>query len=51
MWLYLALASAFLLGFYDIFKKRSLQKNGVMWVLVSVTAIFTKNSVSSQLLH
>lgn len=41
MWLYLSLASAFLLGFYDIFKKRSLQKNSVMWVLVSVTAIST----------
>lgn len=41
MWVYLALASACLLGFYDIFKKRSLQKNSVMWVLVAVTAIST----------
>lgn len=41
MWLYLSLASALLLGFYDIFKKRSLQKNGVMWVLVGVTALST----------
>lgn len=41
MWIYLALASACLLGFYDIFKKRSLQKNSVMWVLVAVTAIST----------
>lgn len=41
MWLYLSLASALLLGFYDIFKKRSLQKNGVMWVLVGITALST----------
>lgn len=41
MWLYLSLASAFLLGFYDIFKKRSLKKNSVLWVLTAVTAIST----------
>lgn len=41
MWLYLSLVSAFLLGFYDIFKKRSLKKNSVLWVLTAVTAIST----------
>lgn len=39
MWIYLALASAFFLGFYDIFKKKSLKKNDVLWVLVAVTGI------------
>ena len=41
MWLYLALASALFLGFYDIFKKKSLEKNSVMWVLFSVSVLST----------
>lgn len=41
MWLYLALASSLFLGFYDIFKKKSLEKNSVMWVLFSVSVLST----------
>lgn len=33
MWLLLAFTSAFLLGFYDVFKKRSLKENAVLPVL------------------
>ena len=33
MWLYLAFLSAFLLGFYDTFKKKSLSGNAVIPVL------------------
>lgn len=33
MWFYLAFLSAFLLGFYDVFKKRSLRDNAVIPVL------------------
>lgn len=33
MWLLLAFASAFLLGFYDVFKKKSLKDNAVLPVL------------------
>ncbi|MBP5488587.1 MAG: DMT family transporter [Bacteroidales bacterium] len=41
MWLWLALLSAFLLGFYDITKKKALAKNGPIEVLFAVTAIST----------
>lgn len=41
MWIYLALASAVLLGFYDIAKKQALKRNSVMWVLVAVSALST----------
>ena len=41
MWLWLALLSAFLLGFYDIAKKKALSKNGPLEILLSVTAIST----------
>ncbi|MBO4469775.1 MAG: DMT family transporter [Bacteroidales bacterium] len=41
MWLWLALLSAFLLGFYDICKKKALAKNGPIEVLFAATAIST----------
>ena len=41
MWLYLAFASALLLGGYDVAKKIALKKNGVMWVLFSISALST----------
>ncbi|MBO4610931.1 MAG: DMT family transporter [Bacteroidales bacterium] len=41
MWLWLALLSAFLLGFYDICKKKALAKNGPIEVLFAVTLIST----------
>ncbi|MCQ2174489.1 MAG: EamA family transporter [Bacteroidales bacterium] len=41
MWLWLALGSAILLGFYDVAKKQSLKRNGVMWVLFSVSLFST----------
>lgn len=41
MWLWLALLSAFLLGFYDIAKKKALSKNGPLEVLLAATAIST----------
>lgn len=34
MWLFLAFASAFFLGFYDVFKKRALRDNAVIPVLL-----------------
>ena len=34
MWLFLAFLSAFLLGFYDVFKKKSLSRNAVIPVLL-----------------
>lgn len=43
MWIFLALASAFLLGIYDVFKKISLKGNAVIPVLASsifISAIF-----------
>ena len=39
MWLFLAFLSAFLLGFYDVFKKKSLSKNAVIPVLLLNTLI------------
>ena len=41
MWLYLAIASSVFLGVYDIAKKKSLQRNSVMWVLFSVSVLST----------
>ncbi|MBP5172190.1 MAG: DMT family transporter [Bacteroidales bacterium] len=41
MWLWLALLSALLLGFYDIAKKQALAKNGPIEVLFAATAIST----------
>lgn len=41
MWLYLALASALLLGLYDIAKKKSAQNNGVLQILLVATALST----------
>jgi len=37
MWIYLTLASAFLLGCYDVAKKQALRRNSVMWVLFMVS--------------
>ncbi|MBO4605954.1 MAG: DMT family transporter [Bacteroidales bacterium] len=39
MWLWLALLSALLLGFYDITKKKALAANGPLTVLLAVTAL------------
>lgn len=41
MWLYLALFSALFLGLYDIAKKKSLEHNGVLQVLLVITALST----------
>ena len=41
MWLWMTLASALLLGIYDIFKKQALRNNGVLWVLLAATAFST----------
>lgn len=38
MWLWMALGSAFLLGFYDVAKKQALKRNGVMGVLFLATS-------------
>lgn len=37
----MTLASALLLGIYDVFKKQALKNNGVLWVLLAATAIST----------
>lgn len=39
MWVYLALVSAILLGFYDVAKKQALRSNGVMWVLLAMSVL------------
>ena len=39
MWLWLSVASAVLLGLYDVAKKKALQKNGALPVLLAATAI------------
>ena len=39
MWLWLAIASAFLLGMYDVAKKKALKYNGVLHVLLAATAM------------
>lgn len=41
MWVLLAVFSAVLLGFYDVAKKQSLKKNGVLTVLLVATALST----------
>ena len=41
MWLWMTLASALLLGIYDVFKKQALKHNGVLWVLLAATAFST----------
>ena len=41
MWLWMTLASALLLGIYDVFKKQALRHNGVLWVLLGATALST----------
>lgn len=41
MWLWLTLGSALFLGFYDVAKKQSLKRNGVMWVLFAVSLLST----------
>lgn len=37
MWIWLALASAILLGFYDVAKKYSLKRNGIYFVILAAT--------------
>lgn len=41
MWLWMALGSALLLGVYDVAKKQTLRRNGVMWVLFTTTVLST----------
>lgn len=41
MWVWLTIGSAILLGFYDVAKKQSLKKNGVLYVLFFATALST----------
>ena len=41
MWLWMTLASALMLGIYDVFKKQALKNNGVLWVLLVATALST----------
>lgn len=41
MWIWLILASALLLGLYDIAKKQALKKNSVLYVLLLATAFST----------
>lgn len=41
MWIWLTLASAFLLGIYDVAKKQAVKKNGVLYVLFFATGIST----------
>ena len=39
MWIWMALASALLLGLYDVAKKAALEHNGKYWILISATAL------------
>ena len=39
MWIWMALASAVLLGVYDVAKKSALKNNGVYWILLTATAL------------
>lgn len=39
MWIWTTIASAVLLGFYDVFKKQSLKKNGILEILFISTAL------------
>ena len=41
MWIWLALISAVLLGFYDVAKKYSLKRNGIYFVILAATAFTT----------
>ena len=41
MWIWLALVSAVLLGFYDVAKKYSLKRNGIYFVILAATAFTT----------
>lgn len=41
MWIWMTLASAILLGSYDILKKKAVTRNGVLWVLLGATAFST----------
>lgn len=41
MWIWLALVSAVLLGFYDVAKKYSLKRNGIYFVILAATAFST----------
>lgn len=41
MWLWLAICSAVLLGSYDVVKKKALSRNGVMWVIFSISVLST----------
>ena len=41
MWIWLTLASAFLLGIYDIAKKQAVKKNSVLYVLLFATGFST----------
>lgn len=41
MWIWLAVASAVMLGLYDVAKKQSLRRNGVLYVLLVSSALST----------
>lgn len=41
MWIWMALASACLLGVYDVAKKKALKTNGVLWILFGATLLTT----------
>ncbi|MBO4263733.1 MAG: DMT family transporter [Bacteroidales bacterium] len=41
MWLVLTILSAILLGVYDVAKKKALERNGVLWVLLAATVLTT----------
>ena len=41
MWIWLALISAVLLGFYDVAKKYALKRNGIYFVILAATAFST----------
>lgn len=39
MWIWMSVASALLLGAYDVAKKQALKRNGVLWVLLGATVL------------
>lgn len=41
MWIWMTLASAFMVGAYDLAKKKALEKNGIYYILVGATALTT----------
>ena len=45
MWLLLAFLSATLLGFYDVFKKKSLKDNAVLPVLFLNPQLYTQMNI------